>query len=219
MRYFKVLLFQTLLLTLVLFAANSASADQINFTLNNSGVAGGPFVNVNVNLTSTGVATITFTSAGGAAIIDGGSLDLNVNGSFTVASTTGFSAFNGNWCSGTGNSLVGNACLNAGGGNIDGFGSFNVVLDQFAGSGNSSNQITVTLTGGTWTSASQVLFSNAGGSMAGSHVTLNSCTFYVANGTTGSPASCGAVPEPSIYLGLLGSGLIALPFIRRMRSV
>lgn len=214
MRYLKRLFLPVCVLSLVLLVGNSAWADQISFTLNNTGVAGGPFVNVTVNLTG-GVATITFTSTGGAAIIDGGSLDLNVNGAFNVTGTSGFSAFNGNWCSGNGQTLVGNACQDIGGRNISGFGNFNLVLNQFAGSGNSSNQVIVTLTG-TWGSAADVLLTNSDGSSAASHVSLNGCTFFVGNGPTNSPASC-AVPEPSVYIGLLGSGLLALPFIRRIR--
>jgi hypothetical protein len=216
MRYFKVLLFQTLLLSLVLFAANSALADSITFTLNNTGVSGGPFVNVTVDLTATGVATITFQSAGTAlGMIDGSTLGLNVN---TALGWTG--AYN--TLTSNGETLNASCVLcktdkNLSGQQIDGFGRFNLVFDQQSAS-SLATTVSVTLTGGGWTSASQVLTSNGGasGSSAASHVTVGSnCTFFVGNGTTTSPASCAAVPEPSVYLGLLTSGVIGLFFVRR----
>lgn len=212
MRYFKVLLFQTLLLSLVLFAANSASADSIAFDLNNTGVLGGPFVHVTVNLTATGVATITFTSEGTATgMVDGKTLALNVNtslgylGAFTALTSNG--------------EVLTNSCdLCSTANNVDGFGKFNMIFNQHDAS-TPATTVSVELTGGGWTSASQVLAPNGGGSSAASHVAVGSCTFFVANGVTKSPASCASVPEPSVYLELLGSGLTALLFIRRKRLI
>src|SRR4029077_17881946 len=71
MRHFKFLI---LCFTFALFAAAAAMADSdcvgsatsCSFTLNNSGVSGGPFVNVTVPL-SGGNATITFKQAGSSS--------------------------------------------------------------------------------------------------------------------------------------------------------
>lgn len=211
MRYFKVVLFQILLLSLVLFAANMALADSITFTLNNTGVSGGPFVNVTVNLTATGVATITFQSEGTAlGMINGSTLALNVN---TALGWTG--AYNTLTSNGEALNLACDLCST--GNNVDGFGKFNLIFNQHDAS-SPATTVSVTLTGGGWTSASQVLTSNGGasGSSAASHVTVGSnCTFIAGNGTTTSPATCATVPEPSVYMGLLASGVIGLSFIRR----
>jgi hypothetical protein len=82
---------------------------------------------------------------------------------------------------------------------------------------NFATLISVTLTGGGWTSAQQVLAFNSDGNSAASHVTVNGCTFYAGDGITKSPASCGttSVPEPSVYWQLLASAAVALPFMRR----
>ncbi len=224
MRYFKVLLFQALLLSLVLFAANSALADSdcvgtttsCSFTLDNTGVPGGPYVNVTVTLNGTGDATITFTAINGAGIVDGSSLALNVNvtspgnlpwgGTYTNLTSDGESlAVACDLC------LVGTKV----GAGVDGFGRFNLIFDQ-PNASTPASTVSVELTGGWWTSASQVLAGNGGGNSAASHVTVNGCTFYVGDGVTKSPASCAtSVPEPSVYLGLLSSGLMGLALVRR----
>ena len=217
MRHFKFLI---LSFTFALFAATAATADsdcvgtasKCSFTLNNSGVSGGPFVNVTVTLNSPGNATITFQQAGSSSgIIDGSSLSLNVNTSFGYSGAfTGLSS-NGE--------TIGNSCdLCSKGNNISGFGTFNMIFDQKDAS-NAATTVSVTLTGGGWTSASQVLAFNSKGDSAASHIAIAGCTLYVGDGTTNSPASCGStsVPEPSVYLQLLVSGVFALPFIRRKR--
>jgi len=216
MRHFKFLI---LSFTFALFAAAAAMADSdcvgittCSFTLNNSGVSGGPFVNVTVTLNSPGNATITFQPAGSSSgIIDGSSLSLNVNTSLGYSG-----AFTGLTSNGE---TIGNSCdLCSKGNNISGFGTFNMIFDQKDAS-NAATTVSVTLTGGGWTSASQVLAFNSKGDSAASHVAIAGCTLYVGDGTTNSPASCGStsVPEPSVYLQLLVSGVLALPFMRRKK--
>jgi hypothetical protein len=217
MRHFKFLI---LAFTFALFAATAAMADSdcvgsgsiCKFTLNNSGVSGGPFVDVTVTLNSTGNATITFQQAGSSSgIIDGSSLSLNVNTSLGYSG-----AFTGLTSNGE---TLSNACdLCSQANNVSGFGTFNMIFNQKDAS-NAATTVKVTLTGGGWTSASQVLSFNSKGDSAASHVAIAGCTLYVGDGTTNSPANCGStsVPEPSVYLQLLASGLIALPFIRRKR--
>ena len=216
MRHFKFLI---LSFTFALFAAAAAMADSdcvgittCSFTLNNSGVSGGPFVNVTVTLNGPGNATITFQQAGSSSgIIDGSSLSLNVNTSFGYSGTFSNLTSNGE--------TLGSSCdLCSKGNNVSGFGTFNMIFNQKDAS-NAATTVSVTLTGGGWTSASQVLAFNSKGDSAASHVSIAGCTFYVGDGTTNSPASCGStsVPEPSVYLQLLVSGVFALPFIRRKK--
>jgi Na+/glutamate symporter len=219
LRHFKFLI---LCFTFAVFAATVAMADSdcvgtsstCTFTLSNSGVSGGPFVDVTVKLNSTGNATITFSQAGSSnGIIDGSSLSLNVNTSLGYSG-----AFTGLTSNGE---TISNACdLCSQANNVSGFGTFNMIFNQKDAS-NAATTVSVTLTGGGWTSAAQVLGVYSKGVSAASHVAIAGCTFYVGDGTTNSPASCGStsVPEPSVYLQLLASGLIALPFIRRKRII
>jgi hypothetical protein len=217
MRHFKFLI---LSFTFALFAAAAAMADSdcvgsatsCSFTLNNSGVSGGPFVTVTVTLNSPGNATIKFQQAGSSnGIIDGSSLSLNVNTTFGYKG-----AFTG--LSSNGEAIAKSCVLCSTGNNVSGFGTFNMIFNQKDAS-NAATTVSVTLTGGGWTSASQVLAFNSKGDSAASHVSIAGCTFFVGDGTTNSPASCGSasVPEPSVYLQLLVSGVIALPFIRRKK--
>ena len=103
MRRFRVLLFQLTCIGILIFAANAAFADSncvgsassCSFTLNNTGVAGGSFVNATVTLNSVGNATIQFTAAPGDGIVAVSSLSLNVNtslgysGAFTGLTSNG----------------------------------------------------------------------------------------------------------------------------------
>ena len=216
MRRFKVLLFQFACTSLIL-AANAAVADSncvgttssCSFTLNNTGVSGGPFVTATVTLNTVGNATIQFNAAPGNGIVAVSSLSLNVN------TTLGYS---GAYTGLTSNGLaLSNSCLLCSkGNNVSGFGTFNLIFDQKNAS-TAATMVSVSLTGGGWTSAGQVLAFNSDGNSAASHVSVNGCTFYAGDGATKSPASCGgtSVPEPSVLWQLLASGMVALPFIRR----
>jgi hypothetical protein len=172
-------------------------------------VSGGPFVNVSVTLNDVGNATIQFAATQSYGIIDGSSLSLNVNTALGYSGAYAGLTSNGETLS--------NACLLCSkANNVSGFGTFNMIFNQKDAS-NFATLISVTLTGGGWTSAQQVLAFNSDGNSAASHVTVNGCTFYAGDGITKSPASCGttSVPEPSVYWQLLASAAVALPFMRR----
>src|SRR3954452_23593084 len=84
MRRFRVLLFQLICIGILIFAAHAASADSncvgttssCSFTLNNTGVSGGPFVTATVTLNTVGNATIQFNAAPGDGIVAVSSLSL-----------------------------------------------------------------------------------------------------------------------------------------------
>ena len=122
------------------------------------------------------------------------SLSLNAN------TTLGYS---GAYTGLTSNGLaLSNSCLLCSkGNNVSGFGIFNLIFDQKNAS-TAATMVSVSLSGGGWTSAQQVLAFNSKGDSAASHVSVNGCTFYAGDGATTSPANCGStsVPEPSVLL-------------------
>ena len=213
-----------------MLAAQPARADYI-FTLdytNLSGVPAGPYIQVDVNQTSSTAATITFTSltSGGDIFLMGddghGAAAVNVNGAFSVSNIAGatLSGFN-------------SPILSQSSGRMDGFGNFNLAIDDFGGFGHSTNKISFDLTEGsggpTWTTTttgSTVLAANSGGEIAASHmfVTPNPpvfsngalCTGFAggtvagaSDGSTACNASTLPAPEPS-SLASMGFGLAAL---------
>src|SRR5262249_51786514 len=135
-----------------------AHADIISFDLGsgNSAISGftGPYAHVQVNRTSSTMATITFTSLTNSGNIyllgDGGSVGVNVNASsFTLGTITGSNA-------GTG--FTPGPWSDGGAGNEDGFGSFNQTINSFDGFTHSSDMIAfdITNTSGTWAAAANV---------------------------------------------------------------
>ncbi|HSU59407.1 MAG TPA: PEP-CTERM sorting domain-containing protein [Bryobacteraceae bacterium] len=197
-------------LALLTLGAGIASADTFTSTLStpNSALSAvtGPYGEVLVSLTSSTMATITFTADSGFLFTDGSSVA--ANGSFSFTSATGD-------CSSC-------AYSSGGTGNVDGVGSYNAIVDSGnSGPGGRSSTITldVTATGSTmWSSASQVLSATGNGSGfdAAAHIFVTSGANTGLTGFAAEPA--GTVPEPTAIL-LLGSSMIGLgAIVRRRRS-
>jgi hypothetical protein len=203
---------------------SSARADYI-FDLgvaNFSGYAG-PYVQVDVHLTNSTNATITFTSLTNSGDIylmgDGGTVGVNVNAaSWTLNSITGLN---------TGTGFAPGPFSNGGAGNEDGFGSFNQTITSFDGFKNTSSTVVLTLNdmSGSWSSAQNVLVANADGNFAAAHVFVTSSPADASNGalTTGFVSDV-AVPGPVVGTGLPGvvaacGGLFLLARRRRQRMV
>jgi hypothetical protein len=209
------------LLFLLAFGVPRASADAISLdlTVPNSGINAftGPYANVTLTWISATSATVTFTAYPGFQIIDGGALDLNVNGTATPGSYVvhQIDSFHVNDPSDWHNVP----------GMVDGFGTFNLSVNMQDGYGSAVQWVMFTLTGtGTsWTDAASVLTPNSGGFLAAAHIAVcgeTPCSKDVdalATGyaTNGPPSQ---VPEPA-SIALFGSGLVTLAgMIRRRRK-
>jgi hypothetical protein len=196
-----------------------AAADIVTFDLTapNTGINGftGPFTQVEVDRTSTTTATITFTSLTAAGNIylmgDNHVVDVNVNAtSWTLGTITGTN-------SGTG--FTPGAFSNGGSGNVDSFGNFNQIIDDFDGFTHSADSISFQLTdtSGTWPSASAVLTPNSDGWEAAAHIFVTASPANASNGAVQTGFAAGVVPIPPTAL-LLGSGLLGLVGLRRFRK-
>src|SRR5262245_14304333 len=169
-----------------------------------------PFANVSINRTDSTHATVTFQSliTGGNQYLmgDGSTVALNVNATgFTVGTVTESnslgSPFTPTWI----------ATNTAPGQQVDGWGMFNLTVDNFDGFHDSATnvQFTLTNTSGSWFNALSVLLPNSGGSSAAAHIfvcTAGSCNAALA---TGYASNVAPVPAPAALL-LFGSGLIGL---------
>jgi hypothetical protein len=219
--------FRFAVLSLLFLAGSSTSsfADLITYTLGvpNTDTSGfpGPYGTVQVNLTDSTHATITFTATpqGGFTYRfgDGQSIDVNVNAATwsvsNILNTDGAS--------------IGVLSSQAGG-NVDGFGTMNQRFDDTTAGGPTNNflsaQFTLTNTSGVWGSAANVLTPNGpSGFAAAAHLFVFDSstpgigaikTGFVADGVVTSP-----VPEPMTVVTLATAipfGLLALR--RRFRG-
>jgi hypothetical protein len=226
---------------LALLGASSAWADTLSFDLTTPNAAmtpyPSPYATVFIDRIDAFTANVTFTGGtptGYAYLFgDGSSVALNVNASSfsvdTIAGSNPYPNFS---------TAAFNVVNPPGTSNINGFGSFNMVIDSgklnngnFSNGGfkETSQVITFTLhnldSGTGWTSVSQVLIANTGGSTAAAHpfVCQNDSTVPCdeKNGAlaTGFVANGSEVPEPRIIslLAALG-GLLAMVGIYRRRQ-
>jgi len=211
---------------LVAFTAQPAGAVVLSLGAGNTAISGytGPYGSVTVSWVNSTTAQITYQSnvVGGNIYLfgDGGTVGLNFNGSVSIGSVTATNAGTG-FTPGDPSGYT----PDYGGGNQDGFGSFNFIIDSGDGFGSTADYITFTATNtsGTWTSDTDVLTANASGYMASTHVFV---TGYSADASNGALATGFAgdgtvppIPEPAsmllLGLGLMGTGVLGLARRRR----
>jgi hypothetical protein len=182
-----------------------AKADTFTSTLNQSNGQGtGNYGLVTVVLdAATQTATITFTAANGFSFVDGSSAGVNVNSSSFTHSLTA--------------TETPNDFKQFTSGNVDGLGSFNLVVDDNSASVHvTSISFTVTNTNlsALWTTASDVLIVNSHGFDAEVHYIDPSVpapnTFFAGE----APGSF-TIPDGGTTVMLLGLGLSALGMARR----
>jgi hypothetical protein len=212
------------LMALVLSLGSYAFADTMTYQIGigNSAITpatyGLPYGTVLVNRTSTTTAVFTFTANSGYLFLDSGIAAANIN-----ATTFSLSNITGTLFSGAATPLP----ASGGAGQEDGWGNFNLTLDQTDGYTDAMTTLSFTVTdvSGTWAAVSNVLAPNSLGNVIAAHVGIcntNPCSPGGAGGgffnNTGFASETGAthdpVPEPST-LWLLGSGFLALPAIAR----
>lgn len=199
----------------VTLAALPAKADFIvGLGIGNSGISSypGPYGTVDVHLTDSTHATITFTSItkdGYIYLFGGqGAVGVNVNAtSWTLGSLS--AANHGTGFINHGNRPSDPLLSNGGAGHEDGFGSFNQTINSFDGFTHSSDTISFTLTdkSGTWANANRVLALNADGHIAAAHIFVTASPANAANGALATGYA--AAPEPTT---MIAGVLLLLPF-------
>ena len=186
-------------------SAAVARADQAVINVPNSGLAGspGPYATVTYVLNGSNIDVSVVMNAGFQAF-GTGDANSGIFGFNVVGSTAGLNITN----------LVGVNAFNASGGQMDGFGNFDVTLSCCnPASAINSFSFTVSRTGG-FSAASQLFEANATGAHFAVHIapTNGNPTGFAADG--GTPQ----VPEPTTMV-LLGTGLVSLGAgLRRRRQ-
>lgn len=180
---------------IALSSAAVARADQAVISVPNPGLSGspGPYATVTYVLNGSNIDVSVTMNAGFAAFGQGNGNN-GIFGFNIVGSTAGLNVTN----------LVGISGFNAAGGQMDGFGNFDVTLDCCnPANAVTSFSFTVSRTGG-FSSASQLFEANANGAHFAIHIAPT-------NGNpTGFAADAGQnieTPEPASML-LLGTGLL-----------
>ena len=211
------------------FAPRGASAViTISLDTPNAAISGytGPYGTVSVVFVDATHATVSLMSNTVGTNIylfgDGSTIALNTNGTATASGIMGANAGSG-FSPGpfTQTSPVPHATQQ-----VNGFGKFNMVIDDFDGFSNTVDSLSFTLTkgSGTWADESAILTPNANGARAAGHVFVAPCTGTpcVANQSTGALTTGFAsgsggpirptevsVPEASTFL-FFGAGLLGL---------
>ena len=211
MRTFKIA-FSMVGCVLALAVLPSKADTMYTLGVGNSALTGdpGPFGFVDVAL-SGNTATITFTAnaVGGFQYLfgDGGTVGVNVNGSYTLGTVTEYNSFTG-FVPLFKNNVPGTE---------DGFGNFSLSLNNEDGFKNSADKVVFTITG-SWADSSSVLTANNDGYLAAAHIfpTATNPSWPASSTTTLTGfAANGGVPDGGTTAAMLGSALVGLGLLRR----